>query len=100
MPPTNRELLDSPAFRALVRSKWTVSIVLTIALFVLYYGFILLVGYDKAFLAKKVGAVTTLGIPLAAAVIVLAWVLTAAYVVWANGRHDDAVRKLRDQAGR
>jgi uncharacterized membrane protein (DUF485 family) len=90
-------VLNSPGFRALVRSKWTVSIVLTLLLFVVYYGYILLIAYDKELLARKVGASTTLGIPLGMFVIVLAWVLTAVYVAWANRSHDDAVRKLRDQ---
>ena len=98
MPQKTHPVLQSPEFKALVRSKWTVSIVLTLALFVLYYGYILLIAYDKPFLASKVGVVTTLGIPVGIGVIVLAWVLTAIYVAWANTRHDDQVRKLRDRA--
>ena len=47
-------------------------------LFVVYYGFILLVATNKALLARRIGEVTTLGIPLGVAVIVAAWVLTAA----------------------
>lgn len=92
-----KDVLRSPAFAALVRSKWTVSIVLTIALFVVYYGFILLIAFDKKALAQKVGQSTTLAIPLGVGVIVLAWVLTALYVVWANGSHDAQVKKLRDE---
>ncbi|HEY2290438.1 MAG TPA: DUF485 domain-containing protein [Thermoanaerobaculia bacterium] len=91
------EMLASQEFRDLVRRKWTVSIVLTILLFILYYGFILLIAVNKPFLAQKIGEFTTLGIPLGVAVIVLAWVLTAAYVVWANGAPDAAVKSLRDQ---
>lgn len=97
MPKNAKDILNSPAFGALVRKKWAVSIVLTIALFVVYYGFILLIAYDKAVLARKVGAVTTLGIPLGVGVIVLAWMLTAGYVLWANGSYDAEVKKLRDQ---
>lgn len=91
------ELLQSKDFRALVRKKWVISIVLTIFLFVIYYGFILLIAYNKAAMARKVGEVTTLGIPLGVAVILLAWLLTAIYVAWANGTHDAEVRKLRNQ---
>lgn len=97
MPQNAREILRSNAFLALVRKKWMVSIVLTIALFVVYYGYILLIAYDKAVLARRVGQFTTLGIPLGVGVIVLAWVLTAAYVAWANGTYDAEVKKLRDQ---
>lgn len=97
MPQNAKEILNSPAFTALVKKKWAVSIALTLALFVIYYGFILLIAYNKAALAQKMGEATTLGIPLGIAVIVLAWMLTAGYVVWANGSHDAEVKKLRDR---
>jgi uncharacterized membrane protein (DUF485 family) len=97
VPKNAKAILQSPAFLALVRKKWLVSITLTIALFVVYYGYILLIAYDKKALAQKVGEYTTLGIPLGVGVIVLAWLLTAGYVVWANGSHDAEVKRLRDQ---
>jgi uncharacterized membrane protein (DUF485 family) len=89
------EMLASPEFRQLVARRWRVSIALTIALFVTYYGYILLVALDRAFLARKVGEVTTLGIPLGIAVILVSWVLTAIYVVWANRSYDVEVARLR-----
>ena len=69
--------------------------ILTIALFVLYYGFILLVATNRAVLAQRVGEVTTLGIVLGVAVLLFSWVLTAIYVVWANRRYDPEVDRLR-----
>ena len=72
----SRALLDSPAFRRLVSVRWTISLALTCALFILYYGYILLIAVDRAFLSRRIGAATTLGIPLGAAVIVGAWMLT------------------------
>ena len=90
-----REMLDSPEFKSMVTRRWTISIVLTALLFVLYYGYILLIAVDKAFLARKIGEFTTLGIPVGVGVIAGAWVLTAIYVVWANRVHDVEVRKLK-----
>jgi uncharacterized membrane protein (DUF485 family) len=90
-----RALLASPELRSLVRRRWTISLLLTAALFTAYYGFILLVALQRDLLSRRVGAVTTLGIPLGAAVIVVAWALTAAYVVWANRAYDPAVDHLR-----
>jgi uncharacterized membrane protein (DUF485 family) len=89
-----RRLLASPEFHRLVVHRWRVSMLLTLLLFFLYYGFILLVGLNKPFLAQRVGSVT-IGVPLAAAVIVGAWALTALYVAWANRFHDPEVRALR-----
>ena len=94
---TPREVLESPEFRTLVARRWLVSLALTAALFVAYYGFILLVATNKPLLARRLGETVTLGIPLGAAVIVLSWMLTAGYVVWANRRYDPEVRRMRDQ---
>ena len=91
------EMLASKEFKALVRSKWTISVILTVCLFVLYYGFILLIAVNKPFLARKIGGFTTLGIPLGVAVIALSWVLTGIYVLWGNRSYDDAVQSLKDQ---
>jgi uncharacterized membrane protein (DUF485 family) len=91
-----REMLDSPAFRRMVVRRWQISIALLIALFVIYYGYILLVALNKPVMAMKIGAVTTLGIPLGVAVIVLSWILTAVYVSWANTVYDNEVKRLRE----
>ena len=95
-----RAMLESKAFRDLVRRKWIVSILLTACLFALYYGYILLIAVDKVFLARRIGEHTTLGIPFGVGVIVLSWVLTAVYVIWANRSHDKEVERLREQARR
>jgi uncharacterized membrane protein (DUF485 family) len=89
-------MLASPEFRRLVSKRWTISIVLTILLFLIYYGYILLIAYDKAYMAEKIGEVTTRGIPFGVAVIVLSWILTAAYVIWANSSYDAEVTRLKD----
>jgi uncharacterized membrane protein (DUF485 family) len=94
---TAHEMLESKEFNGLVSRRWRLSIILTACLFVLYYGYIVLIAIDKSFMARKIGAVTTLGIPLGVLVIVLSWVLTAIYVMWANNIYDPEVNKLKDQ---
>jgi uncharacterized membrane protein (DUF485 family) len=44
------------------------------------------------------GGSVPIGIPLGAAVIGGSWLLTAAYVVWANRRYDPEVQRLRQSA--
>ena len=44
--------------------------------------------------------VATWGIPMGAAVIVGAWALTAAYVIWANRVYDPEAERLRRLADR
>ncbi len=94
---STHEMLESHEFKSLVAKRWSVSIVLTVLLFIIYYGYILLIGYNKALLAQKIGQVTTLGIPLGVAVIILSWVLTVIYVIWANNSYDPEVQRLKDQ---
>lgn len=91
------EMLESPEFKRLVAKRWSVAIILTIVLFVIYYGYILLIGYNKPLLATKIGEYTNLGIPMGVLTIVLSWVLTVIYVIWANKSYDPEVKRLKDQ---
>ena len=92
-----RDVLDSVEFRGLVARRWRVSMLLSALLFVLYYGYIILIAVNPQLLARRVAGATTLGIVMAAAVIVGAWGLTAAYVVWANRHYDPSVARLRSR---
>ena len=91
------ELIESPDFKALVKKRWSVSMTLLALLFVSYYGFILLIAEAKDFVSQKIGEVTTLAIPLGIAAIVMAWALSAFYVVWANKSYDPEVERLKAQ---
>jgi len=70
---------------------------LTLSMMVVYYGFVLLVAFNKEFLAQRLGAgVMTVGIPLGFGVIVFTVVITAIYVRRANTKYDelsDAIAK-------
>ena len=92
---TAHEVVTSPEFKALVAKRWRVSMVLLATLFVTYYGYIVLIATDKELVSRKIGEVTTLAIPLGVAVIVVAWVLTAFYVSWANRSYDPEVERLK-----
>lgn len=95
MAKTAREIVGSQRFKALVRKRWSVSILLTVLLFALYYGYILVVAYNKPLLAVKVGTHTTLGIVLGALTIVGSWLLTVVYVIWANTSYDREVNAIK-----
>jgi uncharacterized membrane protein (DUF485 family) len=97
MKTSTRTMLDSAEFKRMVAQRWTVSLVLTVTLFLIYYGYIVLIAVNKPFMARKIGDVTTLGIPLGVAVILLSWALTYAYVIWANRVHDVEVKRLKDK---
>ena len=63
---------------------------LTLAMMVVYYGFIMLVAFDKEFLSQRLGSgVMTLGIPVGFGVIVFTVIITAIYVKRANTEFDE-----------
>jgi len=81
--------------QALDSARWRIAITLTAAMMALYFGFILLVAYNKPLLARIVVPGLSLGILLGALVIVSAWVLIWIYVRWANTHYDAAIDALR-----
>ncbi len=69
---------------------------LTALMMVVYYGFILLVAFDKELLAKRLGAgVMTLGMPIGLGVILFTIVITGIYVRRANSEFDDLTEDIR-----
>lgn len=73
---------------------------LTVAMLAVYYGFILLVAFNKPLLATKLGAgVTTLAMPIGLGVILFTIAITVFYVVRANREFDTlAAQVQRDLA--
>ena len=83
--------------RILAARRLRVAISLTAMMIVIYFGFIALIAYDKPLLATRVVPGLTLGILLGALVIVVSWLLTYAYVRWANSRYDVELRQLQQE---
>ena len=81
--------------QAIARRRWNLALGLTIVMIVLYFGFILLIAYNKPLLATPVTPGLSLGILLGALVIVASWLLTWVYVRWANSHYDRELRELR-----
>jgi uncharacterized membrane protein (DUF485 family) len=81
--------------RQLDAARWRVATALTVAMMVLYFGFVLLIAFDKPLLARLIVPGLSLGILLGALLIVAAWVLILVYVRWANTRYDVAIDRLR-----
>lgn len=80
---------------ALAAAQRRVAATLTAAMIALYFGFILLIAYNKEFLARLVVPGLSLGILLGALVIVCSWLLTWVYVRWANTHYDAGRDRIR-----
>jgi len=93
-------ILNSPEFKALVARQWSVSAVLSIIMLGVYYGFILVLAFNKEMLGGMLTEGLSVGIPVGLFVIVLAWALTGVYVFWANDKFDSAVNAIRQSLRR
>lgn len=83
------KIQNHPKYKELRDKRQNFGVILTILMLIVYYGYIALIAFDKAFLAKPIGAgVTTLGIPLGMGVIVFTILITGIYVRRANNEYD------------
>ena len=84
----------------LSRQRWRVAVALSTVMIVVYFGFVLLIAFDKPWVAQLVAPGLSLGILLGALVIVATWIITWIYVRWANTHLDNRVAELRAEEGR
>ncbi len=91
----SKEVLESAAFKLLTKKRWRVSLLLTLLMLVMYFGFLLLVAFDKDFFKNKIGEVTTIAIPIGIGLIIFSWLMTGIYTYWANHIYDKEVEELK-----
>ncbi|HZF70254.1 DUF485 domain-containing protein [Sulfuricurvum sp.] len=91
---------NDPDFLHLVKTRTSFAWTLTIVMLVIYFGFVLTIAFDPSILGAQLsaGAVTTVGIPVGVAVIVIAFALTGIYVRRANGEFDELTAKIKAKA--
>ncbi len=91
---------NNPKFAELVRKRTTFAWTLSIIILVIYYGFIAVIAFDKAWLGTPLGAgiVTTIGFPIGVGVILAAIILTGVYVYRANGEFDEINRQIIEES--
>ena len=84
-----RKIANDPRYRQLKARRTSFGMWLTLAMLVVYYGFILLVAFNKPLLATRLGeGVTTVGMPLGLGVILFTILITGISVRRANSEFD------------
>lgn len=83
--------------QSLARARWRIAVALSLAVFVLYFGFIFAVAFAKEAIATQVVPGLSIGILLGAMVIVGAWLTTWIYVSWAKRVFDSRLSGLQQQ---
>jgi uncharacterized membrane protein (DUF485 family) len=93
--PLVRRISADPQYQALKAKRTRLGWTLSIAMLVVYYGFILLVAFNKPFLASRLGdGVMTMGIPVGLGVILFTVVITVYYVRRANDEFDALTERV------
>lgn len=79
-------ILANPRFLELTSKRSRFAWLLSAIMLVVFYGYVLVVAFRPDLLATKLhdGATLSVGVPIGAAIIVLAWLLTTIYVARAN----------------
>ncbi|MDF2465862.1 MAG: hypothetical protein K0Q43_4097 [Ramlibacter sp.] len=90
-----QRIASHPKYQELKAKRSSFGWWLTLAMMVVYYGFILLVAFAKPLVSQRLGdGVMTLGIPLGFGVIVFTVAITAYYVKRANSEFDDLTDQI------
>jgi uncharacterized membrane protein (DUF485 family) len=88
----------NPKYQELVRTRSSFGWTLSIITLVIYFGFILLIGYAPHFLGIPIGnSVMTIGLPIGLFVIVSAFALVGIYVRRANSTYDSLIRDIVEE---
>ncbi|MDQ5918400.1 MAG: hypothetical protein QG660_1512 [Pseudomonadota bacterium] len=89
-------IANDPRFLKFVAKRNAYGAIMTILGAVAYYGFILAVAFNPAFMATKMGPGWTMsiGVPIGVGVIVFTIILTWVYVRRANGEFDTEAAEI------
>jgi uncharacterized membrane protein (DUF485 family) len=91
-------ILANPKYQELRRKRNTFGWTLTLAMMVVYYGYIALIAWNKPFLSQPIGTgVTTLGVPIGMGVIIFTVLITGYYVRRANSEFDSLTRAILEE---
>lgn len=93
------KIKSSATYGELVRKRSKLGWTLTALVLIVYYGYVLLIAFNKDLLAAKMGAgVMTWGMPIGLFVIVFTVVITGVYVRHANRTYDELTDRIKQEA--
>ena len=91
-----QRIASHPKYQELKAKRSSFGWWLTLAMMIVYYGFIVLVAFNKEFLSQRLGSgVMTVGIPMGFGVIIFTIVITAVYVRRANSEFDELTEAVK-----
>ncbi|MHB1179378.1 MAG: DUF485 domain-containing protein [Daejeonella sp.] len=89
------QILQSAAFKKLVKTRWNISLSFTFIMLFVYIGFLMVVAYHKDTLKMPLGDSFNLAIVVGLGIIIFSWLITGVYVYWANNYYDASVKEIK-----
>lgn len=97
--PVLARIESNPKYQLLKRRRNTLGWTLTVLMLAAYYGYVGLIAFDKEFLAQRLGSgVSTIGIPIATALIIFTVLITGYYVWRANREYDRLTAEILEES--
>lgn len=90
---------NNPKYHELISKRSRFAWILSILVCVIYYGFILVIAFNRELLGMPIseGSVTTIGIPIGVLVILSSFILTGIYVWRANTTFDELTKQIKQE---
>jgi uncharacterized membrane protein (DUF485 family) len=93
-----KTILANPNYQKLLKARTAYGWYFTLLVMIVYYGFILLIAFDKELLGTRLGqGVMTIGIPVGLFVIVFTVLITGIYVRRANSEFDELTAQIKKE---
>ena len=91
------KIKSNPKYKELVSKRNSFSLKLSLFVLALFYGYVLVIAFNKEILATKIGdGVMTVAYPVGAAIIVISFITTLIYVSRANSEFEDLEMAIKD----
>ena len=92
-----KKIKSNPKYQELVSKRNSFSLKLSIFILAMFYGFVLVIAFNKEVLATRIGdGVMTVAYPIGAAIIVISFITTLIYVKRANGEFEELTDSIKD----
>ncbi len=91
------KIKSNPKYNELVSKRSSFATILSMFVLVMFYGYVLVIAFNKELLAAKIGdGVMTYAYPVGAAIIVISFITTLIYVNRANSEFEELETAIKN----
>ena len=92
-----KKIKSNPKYNELVSKRNSFSLKLSLFVLAMFYGYVLVIAFNKEILATRIGdGVMTIAYPIAAGIILISFITTLIYVTRANSEFEDLEMSIKN----